>query len=229
MKNVVITGAGGALGKACVNEFVTNGDQVIAILSTSKKNSNYEVEGVATYHTDLGDELKTKATIAKVIEGHKAIDVGILTVGGFSMGDIDGTDGTQLRKMISLNFETTYYLSRELFRHMSTNGKGGRIVLIGARPALDAKAGKDMIAYALSKTLVMKLAELLNADGKDKNIVCSVIVPSIIDTQTNRDSMPNADYTKWVTPAEIAKNIRFITSESGSALRQPILKIYGES
>lgn len=229
MKNVVITGAGGALGKACVNEFTTNGDQVIAVLSPDKKDSNYEAKGVATYHTDLSDELMTKATIAKVIEDHKSIDIGILTVGGFSMGGIDETDGAQLKKMINLNFETAYYLSRELFRHMSANGKGGRIVLIGARPALDAKAGKNLIAYALSKTLVMKLAELFNAEGKDKNIVCSVIVPSIIDTQANRDSMPKADYTKWVKPAEIAKNIRFITSETGSALREPVLKIYGDS
>jgi NAD(P)-dependent dehydrogenase (short-subunit alcohol dehydrogenase family) len=150
-------------------------------------------------------------------------------VGGFAMGTIDNTDGSMIKKMISLNFETAYYSAQVMFSQMAKQKNGGRIVFVGARPSLDAKAGKSVLAYALSKTLIFKLAELLNEEGKDKNIISSVFVPSIIDTPDNRKAMPNANTDQWVKPEEIAEIIEFATSEKGSVLREPIIKVYGKS
>jgi len=66
----------------------------------------------------------------------------------------------------------------------------GRLVYIGSRPALDAKSGKDVLAYALSKSLLFKLAEFLNEEAKGKNITATVVVPSTLDTPLNRQNMP---------------------------------------
>ena len=134
-----------------------------------------------------------------------------------------------MRKMFSLNFETAYHVARPVFLHMQQEAIPGRIILVGARPALLAGAGKDMLAYGLSKSLLFKLAEYLNAEGKAKNIVTSVIVPSTIDTPTNRKEMPQADFSAWVTAEEIAETMAFITSAKGSTLREPVFKIYGRS
>lgn len=229
MKKVLITGAGGVLGQACVTTFQKEGYQVIVILSPDKKLSYATTSPVSTYNADLMNESATREVLAQVIKEHPTIDTALFLVGGFSMGTISNTDGAQIQKMISLNFETAYYSAKVMFDHMAKQKSGGRMAFVGARPSLDAKAAKGVLAYALSKTLVFKLAEILNEEGKDKNVVTSVFVPSIIDTPDNRKSMPDANTDKWVKPEEIAEIIEFVTSQIGTAMREPVIKVYGKS
>ena len=144
------------------------------------------------------------------------------------MGGIDSTDSAALKKMFSLNFETAFYTARPLFNHMMGTGYG-RIVFVGARPALKAAQGKGMLAYALSKSLLFKLAELLNEEAKGKNVVISVIVPSTIDTPDNRESMPNSNPDNWVKAEQIADLLEVICSDKGSPLRETVLKIYNNA
>jgi NAD(P)-dependent dehydrogenase (short-subunit alcohol dehydrogenase family) len=106
---------------------------------------------------------------------------------------------------------------------------GGRIVLVGARPALQPRDGASNVAYGLSKSLVLRLAEILNAEGADHNVVTSVIIPSTIDTPDNRAAMPKADFTKWVRPEDIAATIAFILSQPAQMLREPVFKVYGDA
>ena len=105
----------------------------------------------------------------------------------------------------------------------------GRIVFIGSRPALSASEGKNTIAYALSKSLVFKLSELLNAEASGKDVVTSVVVPGTIDTPANRASNTTANFSEWVTPEEIVDAIVYLTSAEAKAIREPILKLYSNS
>jgi NAD(P)-dependent dehydrogenase (short-subunit alcohol dehydrogenase family) len=47
-----------------------------------------------------------------------------------------------------------------------------------------------MVAYGLAKSLIFRLAELMNDEAKGKNVVTSVVVPSTIDTPQNRKQCP---------------------------------------
>lgn len=229
MKNVLITGAGGVLGKACVNEFIDQGYHVIAILSPKKKIDYPTASPISTYNADLINESNTNEVLDQIIKDHKAIDVALLLVGGFAMGSIEKTDGVTIKKMFALNFDTAFYTGRKVFGQMLTQSKGGRMVMVGSRPSLDPKAGKGLLAYALSKSLIFKFAELLNAEGSEKNVFTTIIVPSIIDTPDNREGMPKANPDKWVKAEDIASIVAFATSEKGAALREPVIRIYGES
>jgi NAD(P)-dependent dehydrogenase (short-subunit alcohol dehydrogenase family) len=151
-----------------------------------------------------------------------------LLVGGFAMGGIDKTTGADIDKMISLNFKTAFFLARALYQHMKSNGYG-RLVLVGARPALIAEQGKAMLAYALSKSMLFKLAEFLNADAKGKNVVVSVIAPSTIDTPQNRESMPKANPDDWVKPEQIADVLEFICGEKNDPIREAVYKLYNNA
>jgi NAD(P)-dependent dehydrogenase (short-subunit alcohol dehydrogenase family) len=105
----------------------------------------------------------------------------------------------------------------------------GRIVLIGARPALNPSQGKDLIAYGLSKSLLFKLAEFLNEAAKGKNVAVSVAAPSTLDTALNRKSMPEVNPDNWVKPDALAEVLEFIVSDKASILREPILKVYNNA
>jgi NAD(P)-dependent dehydrogenase (short-subunit alcohol dehydrogenase family) len=127
-----------------------------------------------------------------------------------------------------LNFQTAYNIARPVFLQMMKQGSG-RIFLIGSRQGLNILKGKGALAYSLSKSLLFRLAELLNAEAKGKNVVVSVIVPSTIDTPQNRESMPDADFSSWVTASQIADIIYFYSSGESSAIREPVIKVYGKS
>jgi NAD(P)-dependent dehydrogenase (short-subunit alcohol dehydrogenase family) len=119
-------------------------------------------------------------------------------------------------------------MARPLLHHMQQNNYG-RLIFVGARPALNPAQGKDLMAYALTKSLLFKLAEFINEENKGKNITATVVVPSTIDTALNRKSMPDADPNNWVTPEAIANTMEFILSDKGNVLREGVLKLYNNS
>lgn len=228
-KNILITGANGGLGTAVVKKFLEGDYKVIAVdHSGSRLGFAHDHPQFELHAVNVSSEADSDTFVKEAISLYKKIDGALLLVGGFAMGDIAATDGEALRKMFSVNFETAYFLVRPLFQHMMENGYG-RIVLVGARPALQPEAGKNMIAYALSKSLLIKLADILNEAAKGKNVVVSVIAPSTIDTPANRKDMPDADFNKWVTAAQIADVLEFICSDKGNPLRAPLYKIYGDA
>jgi NAD(P)-dependent dehydrogenase (short-subunit alcohol dehydrogenase family) len=229
MKKIIVTGANGNLGKAITRKFIENGNRVIVVVENEtminelEKSANLQVE-VA----NLLDENKAALLIEKCVAKEGKIDAAILLVGGFAMGNINGTSLQDVNHQIGLNFSTAYNVVRPVFKVMMENQKG-RIVLIGARPALDSSVGKDTLAYALSKSMLFKLAELLNEEAKGKDVTVTVIVPSTIDTPQNRVAMPDADFSKWVRPESIAEVVEFIVSESSTVLREGILKVYNNA
>jgi NAD(P)-dependent dehydrogenase (short-subunit alcohol dehydrogenase family) len=226
MKTVIITGANGNLGTAVTKEFLDKNYRVIATISNenSKRDfvphPNLEISVV-----NLTDEKETIAFVEKLIQKYVVIDAALLLVGGFAMGGIESTTGDDLRKQIALNFETAFYVAKPLFGHMMNNKKGN-IVFISARPALNPAQGKDLIAYGLSKSLLLKLAEYLNEAAKGVNVSISVVVPSTLDTPVNRKSIPDVNPDNLVKPAEIAETLEFLVSDKSSALRETVLKIY---
>jgi NAD(P)-dependent dehydrogenase (short-subunit alcohol dehydrogenase family) len=229
MENIIITGAGGSLGTAASRVFLEAGYQIIATVSTALSTIGLPAHAhIDPYVVDLSDEEASAKFIVSIIKKYKKIDAALLLVGGFATGDIASTSGVDLRKMLTLNFETAYYTARPLFRHMLETGSG-RIVLVGARPALHPDYGKSMVAYALSKSLLFNLAACLNEEAKGIDVVTTVIVPSTLDTTVNRKAMPNIDPANWVKPEDVAEIMKFVCGGTAAALRETVLKVYNNS
>lgn len=229
MKNIIITGANGNLGTATVKKFLDAGYKVIAI-DSSQSNLSFAAGGNNfEFHTiDLTDEKAAAAFVSSVIGRHEAIHGALLLVGGFAMTGIAETTQADIQKMRTLNFDTAFNIAKPVFLHMKEKNYG-RIVFVGARPALKPGQGKGMIPYALSKALLFHLAELLNAETNNHDVVSSVIVPSTIDTPQNREGMPEANPDNWVKPDQIADVLEFICSQRGMPLRESVYKIYNNA
>jgi len=228
-KNVLITGASGNLGKATVTKFIREGYKVLATVSPGKS-LGFDVEGNLTiYEADLTDEKSAGNLVNQIIREHSSIDAALLLVGAFASGGLRETDASLLKKMFSLNFDATYFVARPVFQQMLNQENGGRLIFVGSRPALKAVQGKSSLAYALAKSLLFKLADILNAEGSSKNVTASVVVPSTIDTKINREAMPDKDFTGWVKPEDIAESMAFLCSETGKPLRESVLKLYGRA
>ena len=229
MKTALVTGASGNLGQEVIRKFISEGYNVVGTVIpndpvTIEINSDRFEKVVA----DLMSEDDAQRLASSVISRYGQVDAAILTVGGFAMGNISETKTSDILKQYKLNFETAYNSARPLFVQMLRQSNG-RIFLIGSRQGLEAKSGKGMIAYGLAKSLIFRLAELMNEEGKHHNVVTSVIVPSTIDTPQNRKSMPDADPSNWVRAEEIANTIFYYCSDASRSLREPVIKIYGNS
>jgi NAD(P)-dependent dehydrogenase (short-subunit alcohol dehydrogenase family) len=229
MKIAIVTGASGNLGQAVVKKFIAEGWKVIGTtIPNDPIPLDYPAQQFEKMVIDLTNEDDAQKFIDSVIAKHGRIDAAILTVGGFAMGKIAETRTADVQKQFKLNFETAYNVARPVFLQM-TNQASGRIFMIGSKPGLDARNGKGMIAYGLSKSLIFRLANLMNDEAKGKNVVASVIVPSTIDTPQNRQSMPEAKYDNWVKAENIAEAIYFYSSDKASVIREPIIKVYNNA
>ena len=224
-KTVIITGAAGNLGRAVVKTFLEKDYHVIAADHAGSSLQNLDPHAdLETLGLNASDEKEANDLIQNIITKQGKIDAACLLIGGFGMGTIENTGEAELQKMFALNFNTLYFTARPLFNQMMKQNEG-KLIFMGAAPALSDNAGYDMIGYALSKSLVIKLAKILNSEGHKKNVQCAVIAPTTIDTPQNRASMPNADFNKWTTAEEIAVMMEFIISSKGNKMKDVIIKM----
>lgn len=229
MNTVIITGAAGNLGQAIVKKFLQEGYRVVGTVTSKGKNADeLEHDNLELVAVDLSNESDASKFVADVISKYKTIEAAILTVGGFASGTIADTTTDDILKQYKLNFQTTYNVARPVFLQMLKQ-KSGRIFMSGSRTGIDMKNSKGTVAYGLSKSLIFRLAELMNEEGKAQNVVTTVVAPSIIDTPQNRQAMPGADTSKWVKAEDIAAIIYFYCTGEARPLREPVIKVYNNA
>lgn len=229
MKIAIVTGSSGNLGQAVVRKFIEEGYKVIGTVTPADKGAmNFPEEWFEKAIVDLTNEDESQQFIESVISKYGRVDAAVFTVGGFATGKIAETKTADIQKQYRLNFETAYNPGRPVFIQMMKQDHG-RIFIIGSRPGLDAKFSKGMVAYGLGKSLLFRLAELMNEEARGHHVVISVVVPGTIDTVQNRNAMPDADFDGWVKPETLADVIYMHCTESHAMLREPVIKVYGNT
>ena len=134
------------------------------------------------------------------------------TVGGYRAGaPLHETDIETWDFMLKLNARSIFIASKKVIPHMLDQGSG-KIVNLAARPGLAGQAG--MAAYSASKAAVVRLTESMAAELKAQGINVNCIIPGTIDTLPNREAMPDADFSAWVTPESLANVILFLCSHA---------------
>jgi NAD(P)-dependent dehydrogenase (short-subunit alcohol dehydrogenase family) len=221
-KVVVVTGASGALGRVVADQAVAAGARVAGVDHAASQMpataTRIELGGV-----DLSDAAAAKQAIDAVASHFGKLDALINIAGGFAFETVAEGDPKTWQRMCALNVLTALNASRAAIPHLAASASA-RIVNIGAMGALQAAAG--MGPYAASKAGVHRLTEALAAEWKGK-ITVNAVLPSTIDTPANRASMPKADFSKWVTPQELANVILFLASDGASAVTGALLPVSG--
>jgi NAD(P)-dependent dehydrogenase (short-subunit alcohol dehydrogenase family) len=227
VKNFIITGASGFLGTATTKFFLDKGHKVFALVRDADDMQRLPAHpNLFSVAVELTDAVKVRAAVEEIIRRHTQVHGCLLIAGGWAGGDINGTTIDDIRQQVALNFETAYNVVQSLFAHFKKNDDG-RIVLIGSQPALTPKKATKSLAYALAKSLLFELAAILNEEARGTNVVANVVVPSTIDTLANRKGMPDADFSKWVGPEQLAATMEVLCSDVAAAWREPVIKVYG--
>jgi NAD(P)-dependent dehydrogenase (short-subunit alcohol dehydrogenase family) len=232
MKSIIVTGASGNMGQAIIRRFAQDGHKVYAVLGLGENSRLFaespEAAQIDTQFLNLSDETVTEGYVKGIIAKDPNVEAAICTVGGWQPGTIAETTAYELDKMMKMNFATAWNIAKPLMEYFERQGRG-QFIFIGARPAINPSEAKNQVAYALSKSLIFRLAEIINDQGKFKNIRASVVIPSILDTPQNRAAMPEADKSDWVTPESAAETIAFLLGQTGENMREAVIKLYNQA
>ena len=219
---VLVTGALGALGRVVAEAAIARGARVAGVDHAPSQvpatPDRLEFGGV-----DLSDPAQARRAIDAAATHFGKLDALINIAGGFAFETVADGEEKTWQRMYALNVLTALNASRAALAHLAASG-GGRIINVGAMGALQAGAG--MGAYAASKAGVHRLTEALAAEWKGK-ITVNAVLPSTIDTEANRASMPKADFSKWVRPQELAEVILFLASDAASAVTGALIPVAG--
>jgi len=169
------------------------------------------------------DPVQAKAAMARIVAWRGGLDVLVNVAGGFVWQTLEDGDLAAWSRMFALNTLTCATACKAALPHLLASA-APRIVSVGAGGAV--KAGAGMGAYAASKAGVHRLTESLAEELKGR-VTVNAVLPSIIDTPTNRSDMPDADFTAWVTPHEVAQAILWLASEAAGGVTGALLPVSG--
>lgn len=221
-KIVVITGANGALGHAVASKASALGAKLVLLdIAFAPEALAKNDERTQRYVVDLGNAAATQQCFAKI----GAFDALFNLAGGFDMGPtVFETTDEQWQKLFALNVTTMQNAIRAAVPVLKAKGRGA-IVNVGALGALKGQA--NMSTYCASKSVVMRLTEALADEVKVHGINVNAVLPSIIDTGRNRADMPDADYSKWVAPEDLANVICYLASDMARAIHGALIPVTG--
>jgi NAD(P)-dependent dehydrogenase (short-subunit alcohol dehydrogenase family) len=220
---VVIMGATGGLGTAIVDAFAQRGDRVIAVAR-----SRAEVSQLASKYAGIvtGDTADLTSRL-EVDDRWERIDrVGVPrwvvnATGGFRGGKVVESTPDDYTFMMDLNLGSAWWSCRAAARRMQSGG----IVNVSSRSGVVAEPGAA--AYAVAKAGVIKLTEVLAAELKASGVRVNAVVPAIIDTPANRQSLSEKLMQKAVAPSEIAAVIAHLCSDDALAITGTAIPVYG--
>src|SRR3954454_2220703 len=223
---VLVAGGTGALGAAGVRELGGFGYQVTATWVAEQEAERVESElgdSVDLMQADLLDP----AGAADAVKAVGDLEAVVNLVGGFSDGPkVHETEPADFQRMIRLNVEPAFNLARAAMPVLSERG-GGAFVGVSARAALRPFPGAA--GYITGKAALLAFVQALDAEYKGAGVRCNAVLPSVIDTPANRRATPDADFSRWVQPAEIAKVIRFLVSSDSAPVSAAGVPVYGRA
>jgi NAD(P)-dependent dehydrogenase (short-subunit alcohol dehydrogenase family) len=217
--HAIVTGAAGVLGQAVTKALEDAGYRVTGIDRAPHAGAtDAHLGGV-----DLTDPTATAAAIDKAIGAAGPLAALVNVAGTFRWETVAEGDMATWATMFDINLRTAVNAVRAALPGLRDGG--GAIVNIGAASAIKAAAG--MGAYAASKAGIAKLTEALAEEEKDNDVRVNAVLPSIIDTPANRADMSDADFTRWVSPAQVAGVIAFLLSDAASAVTGACIPVTG--
>jgi NAD(P)-dependent dehydrogenase (short-subunit alcohol dehydrogenase family) len=225
--SVLVTGAAGGLGGAVVAAFRTSGWRVVTPIRGEDRGPG--TDGViAVPRVDAADP----AAVARAVDvaaGDPAAPLRAVVnlIGGYGGGArVHEQPLADFERQLTVNLRPTYVVTQAALPHLIAAG-GGAVVCVSSRAAVAPFAGAS--GYVTAKAAVLAFAQAVAVEYRRDGVRCNTVLPSIIDTPANRAAQPDADHSRWVPPAEIARVIRFLATDDSAPTSGAAIPVYGRA
>jgi NAD(P)-dependent dehydrogenase (short-subunit alcohol dehydrogenase family) len=220
---VLVAGGTGALGEAVVRELVSAGYAVTSTWILEAERDRLASASVELVRADLFDPGDAASAVASVDELEAVVNL----VGGFASGPrVHETDPEDFDRLVRLNLRPAFLLARAAIPRLVERG-GGAFVGVSARAALRPFSGAA--GYITGKAALLAFVQALDVEYRREGVRSNAVLPSTIDTPANRAAQPDADFSKWVPPEQIAKVVRFLVSEESAPTTGAAIPVYGRA
>jgi NAD(P)-dependent dehydrogenase (short-subunit alcohol dehydrogenase family) len=230
VSSALITGGTGGLGAAVTQAFLDAGWRVVVpVFDTAEQERLPRHERLVLEPADLFDEGSAGAVTALAAADEAApLRAVVNLVGGYGAdGRVHETRVEHFEDQLRLNLRPTYLVCHAAIPHMLGGGGGGAIVCVSSRAAVKPFAGAA--GYIVAKAAVLAFVDVLHAEYGADGIRANAILPSVIDTPANRRSMPDADHSRWVAPAQIAAVVHFLCEDGSGSVGGAHVPVYGRA
>ena len=234
--HVAVTGGTGALGRAVIGTLRAAGAVCHVPNLVAAELDDFPYSSDPGVHVGRGVDLADEAAVRRFYQSLPPLWASVHLAGGFAMAPIGEVSAADFMAQFLMNALSCFLCSAAAvaaFRARKEPGPGGtpggRIVNVAARPALEPRLGAGMIAYTASKSAVAALTQALAQETTEEQIWVNAVAPSVLDTPANRAAMQDADYSRWVAPADLAEIIVFLASPANRVTRGAVVPVYGGS
>ena len=234
MRRILITGGTRGIGRACVERFCKNGDDVTFFYRSSEHEAAELGAscGATGVRVDVADGEAVARAVAETTERMGGIDVLVNNAGIAHIGLFTDMTDAEWRRICDVNLSGQIYAGREAARYMIRR-QSGCIVNIGS---VWGRAGASCeVAYSATKAGVRGFTRALAKELGPSGIRVNCIEPGVIDTDMNRELDAAAmselcDETplgRIGTPADVAEAVFFLASDSAAFITGQIIGVDG--
>ncbi|HEX6996342.1 MAG TPA: SDR family NAD(P)-dependent oxidoreductase [Gammaproteobacteria bacterium] len=232
MKSAFVTGGSRGIGLAVVERFKAAGWRVAACARSADHLERCPAD--VRLACDVTDPQAVKDAIATVVRELDAIDVLVNCAGLAGSNPLGAEDDDTLwHRVIDVNLNGTYYVTKHAFPHMRD---GGRIVNFGS--ILSHKGVADQTAYAAAKHGVLGFTRAFARHAAARRVTVNVVCPGWVRTDMARGRWAQLDIDeeraaaeaplgRIVEPHEVASLVYFLASDEAAAITGQAFTIDG--
>ena len=223
-KVVLVTGANGGLGTSVTRAFLDAGATVVGT-SRRIQASEFRNSNLVAIPAELSKGEGAKSLVDQLVAQFGKLDVLAHTVGGFAgCQTLAETYDSTFQRMMDMNLNSTFQILRATVPLLRKTG-AGRIIAIGSRAALEP--GANVGAYSASKAAMVSLIRTVAVENHEAGMTANVILPGTMDTPSNREAMPKADFSKWVRTETVAGLMVWLARDAGTDVNGAVIPVYG--
>lgn len=232
MRRIFVTGGVHGIGRAIVEAFIREGDQVaFCDIDTERGKELAETTGARFFQVDVCDKEALEDSIQTLFNEWSDIDIIVNNVGVGGFEPITSTTVEHFDKILSINLRSAFITSRMLAIHRKNNGNKqyGRIVNLCSTRYLQSEAGTE--AYAASKGGIWSLTHALAVSMSPYHITVNCIAPGWINV--NEDEILRQDDNEFHLSGrvgnvgDIARTCLFLCDERNDFINGQCITVDG--
>jgi 3-oxoacyl-[acyl-carrier protein] reductase len=238
MKNIIITGASGGIGKEIVKTLAKKNTRLILLYNSnsseveSLKNNLEKTCEIVVYKCNLTNVENVNKMVNHIIKHFKTIDVLVNCAGKSKFQQIQDLTEQDYHEIMDLNLKSVMLLISLVSKNMISN-KSGKIINIYSMWRTIGASMESL--YSASKGAINTLTLSLAKELGPSNIRVNCLAPGLIDTDMNSnlsndaitDLINNTPLNKIGTPEDVANAALFLASDKASFITGQTISIDG--